>query len=77
MQNLVLSPSAGRPAGAVYPLKFGSEESLCPEPVGWRVRFKNRQGWHVVDSCDGHVDDELVGVMRIPNRLNGAVRPQE
>jgi len=37
----------------------------CPEPVEWRGRFKNRQGWHVVDSCDGHVDDKLVGVKRV------------
>jgi hypothetical protein len=44
----------------------GSDRPMpCPEPVEWRGRFKNRQGWHVVDSCDGHVDDKLVGVKRL------------
>jgi hypothetical protein len=35
----------------------------CPEPAVWRGRTQTRRGkWYVVDSCDGHVDDELVGV---------------
>ena len=38
----------------------------CPERVEWRGLYRNRQSWHVVDSCDGHVDDKLVGVMRLP-----------
>lgn len=42
-----------------------SKPTFCPEPVEWRSRFKNGQGWHAVDSCDGHVDDELVGVRRM------------
>ena len=50
-----------RPDGSGRPM-------FCPEPVEWRGRYRNRQGWHVVDSCHGHVDDKLVGVLRILNR---------
>ena len=39
-----------------------------PGAVGWRGRYRNRQGWHVVDSCDGHVDDKLVGVTKLCGR---------
>jgi len=39
---------------------------LCPEPVEWRGRKRDRRGkWHVVDSCESHVGEQLVGVRRI------------
>jgi hypothetical protein len=38
----------------------------CPEPVEWRGRYRTRRGkWFVVDSCEGDVDDELVGMRRV------------
>jgi hypothetical protein len=41
----------------------------CAQPAAWRGRTQTRRGqkWLVVDSCDGHVDDELVGVKRVSN----------
>ena len=41
----------------------------CPEPPVWRARTQDRRRkWHVVWSCDGHVDDELVGTRRVISR---------
>ena len=49
----------------VYQSDGSGRPTSCPEHVGWRGRYRNRQGWHVVDSCDGHVDDKLVGMKRV------------
>ena len=49
---------------------------FCPEPAVWRgrtqiVRGINRGKWYVVDSCNGHVDNELVGAKRLSNQASG------
>jgi hypothetical protein len=39
---------------------------FCKEPVVWRGQYRTPRGkWFVVESCEGHVDDELVGLRRI------------
>ena len=58
----------GRCWRMVYEPDGSGRPTHCPEPVEWRGRYRNRQGWHVVDSCDGHADDKLVGVTRVANR---------
>jgi hypothetical protein len=54
------------PVGRMVTTDRQGMPDFCPEPVEWRGRYRNRRGWHVVDSCDGHVDDKLVGVKRPP-----------
>jgi hypothetical protein len=40
---------------------------FCSAPAVWRGRFRTRRGkrGYVVASCEGHVNDELVGLKRV------------
>lgn len=40
----------------------------CPEPVAWRGRYRTPRGkkWFTVESCEGHVDEQLVSLRAIP-----------
>jgi hypothetical protein len=53
----------------VYEGDESGHPTFCPEPPVWRARTPDRRGkWHVVDSCDGDVDNELVGLRRVISR---------
>jgi len=41
---------------------------FCPAEPVWHGRHKAGGEWLEVDSCDGHVDGELVGVKRVGPR---------
>jgi hypothetical protein len=46
--------------------------TFCPEPPVLRARTQIDRGkWYVVDSCNGHVDNELVGAKRLSNQASG------
>ena len=50
----------------VYESDGSGRPTSCPEPVEWRGRYRTRRGkWFVVDSCAGHLDDQLVEVKRL------------